>query len=171
MAADHISQWRTRQSGVHHEKLQLREVTVDHQPCSESAVRLPQQQAGYRRIWYVTTTVRVTIVCTTTLNLGMSYINGDCTFYSTLMVVWYFCAQVVCRLWANISQVPVSVSFRIVSGPSVTCRTQPPNRWVSPVQLQLRVLVLVEVFPILFRKWEILFRLWTASRNQIFEVD
>lgn len=50
LTADHIGQWWARQFGVHHEKLQLREVTVDHQPRSESAVRLPQQQARYRRI-------------------------------------------------------------------------------------------------------------------------
>lgn len=71
MTADHISQWWTRQPGVHHEELQLREVTVDHKPCSESAVRLPQQQAGHRRIWYVTTTAHVTIVFTT-MDLGIS---------------------------------------------------------------------------------------------------
>lgn len=48
LTADHISQWWARQSGVHHEKLQLREVAVDHQPCSESAVCLSQQQARHR---------------------------------------------------------------------------------------------------------------------------
>lgn len=57
LTADHISQWWARQSGVHHEKLQLREVAVDHQPCSESAVCLSQQQARHRWIWYVTTMV------------------------------------------------------------------------------------------------------------------
>lgn len=53
LTADHLSQRGTRQSGVHHEKLQLWEVTLDHQPRSESAVSLSQQQASDSRGWYV----------------------------------------------------------------------------------------------------------------------
>lgn len=34
ISADHLSQWRPRWSGVHHEELQLWEATVDYQPCS-----------------------------------------------------------------------------------------------------------------------------------------
>lgn len=55
-------------------------------------------------------------------------IYGDDAFYFSLTAVCYFRLQVACRLWASISQGPVSVSFRTVSGRSVTCRTQPPNR-------------------------------------------
>lgn len=34
LAADNLSQWGSRESGVHHEELQLWEATVDHQSCS-----------------------------------------------------------------------------------------------------------------------------------------
>lgn len=71
LTADHISQRWTGQPGVHHEKLQLREVAVDHQPGSESAVRLPQQQACHRRIRYGTTTVHVALVFTAVANLAI----------------------------------------------------------------------------------------------------
>lgn len=98
MAADHISQWRTRQSGVHHEKLQLREVTVDHQPCSESAVRLPQQQAGHRGIRYVTMIVYATIVCTKThyFNSGWA---AAAYWWETLYVPGFVC--IPSHLWTQ----------------------------------------------------------------------
>lgn len=53
LSAHHPSQWRPRRSGVHHEELQLWKAPVDHQPRSQSAVCLSQQQTSNCRGWYV----------------------------------------------------------------------------------------------------------------------
>lgn len=69
----------------------------------------------------------------------------------------------VCRLWANILQVPVSVWSRTVCGRSAICQTLQPNRYVFIHPLLLLLLLLLPMLLLL----EVLIPVLGAQKSMI----